>query len=51
MDDNVAHLINTASRGRTRRQATKNINRKKSSTTRRSTTTNNKKKQENLDKK
>ncbi len=50
IDDNVAHLINTASRGRSARRLTKNINRKKSSTTRRSTTTNNKKKQENLDK-
>jgi hypothetical protein len=53
MDDNVAHLMNTASRGRTRRPAAKNINRKKSSTTRRSTTTtnnNNKKKQEILNK-
>jgi hypothetical protein len=54
MDNNVAHLMNTASRGRPRRQMTKNINRKNSSTTRRSTTTNNnnnnKKKQENLNK-
>jgi hypothetical protein len=51
IDDNVAHLMNTASRGRPRRQATKNLNRKNSSTTGRSTTTtNNKKKQENLDK-
>ncbi len=50
MDDNVAHLMNTASRGRSRRQPTKNMNLKKSSTTRRSTTINNKKKQENLDK-
>jgi len=50
MDDNVAHLMNTASRGRSRRQATKNMNLKKSSTARRSTTINNKKKQENLDK-
>jgi hypothetical protein len=49
MDDNVAHLMNTASRGRPRRQPTKNINRKISSTTRRSTN-NNKKKPENLDK-
>jgi hypothetical protein len=49
---NVAHLINTASQGRTRRQGTKNVNRKKSSTTRRSTTTNNnkKKQEQHLDK-
>jgi hypothetical protein len=48
---NVAHLINTASQGRSRRQGTKTVNRKKPSTTRRSTATNNnKKKQEILDK-
>jgi hypothetical protein len=39
MDDDVAHLINKTSRGRTRRQTTKNLNQKKSSSTRRSTTT------------
>ncbi|CAF3442254.1 unnamed protein product [Rotaria socialis] len=56
MNDSVSHLINTASRGRTR-QSTKNASNKKPSTMRRSTATNNnnnnnnnKKKRENLDK-
>ena len=51
MNDDVAHLIKAASRGRAGRPAARNINRKKTTTTRRSTATkNNAKKQENLDK-
>jgi hypothetical protein len=53
-DDDVAHLINKSSRGRPRRQTTKNIHQKKSSPTRRSTTitttsSNNKIKQDKSD--
>ena len=53
MDDNVAQLINTATRGRGRRPANKTVNRQKASTTRRTTAGNNnntKTKHQNLEK-
>ena len=51
INENVVHMINTASRGRPARAAARNVNRKKISTTRRSTTTNaHSKKQANLNK-